>query len=45
VSAPHSPIAVLVVPTNEELQIAMDAYDLVYGGDREYRRRKSDVSL
>jgi len=29
VSAPFSPIAILVVPTNEELQIAIDTYSLI----------------
>ena len=33
VSAPFSPIAILVVPTNEELQIAIDTYDLIFGAD------------
>jgi acetate kinase len=45
VSAPYSPIAILVVPTNEELQIAMDAYDLIFGSEEGYRRRRSDVAL
>jgi len=30
VSQPYSPTAILVIPTNEELQIAMDAYDLLF---------------
>jgi acetate kinase len=45
VSAPFSPIAILVVQTNEELQIAIDTYDLIFGADASYRRRSSDVSL
>jgi len=45
VSAPYSPIAILVIPTNEELQIAIDTYDLIFGADAAYRRRKSDVTL
>jgi acetate kinase len=45
VSAPFSPIAILVVQTNEELQIAMDSYDLIFGADATYRRRRSDVTL
>jgi acetate kinase len=45
VSAPYSPIAILVIPTNEELQIATDTYDLIYGADVTYRRRKTDMSL
>jgi acetate kinase len=45
VSAPFSPIAILVVQTNEELQIAMDSYDLIFGADSTYRRRRSDVTL
>jgi hypothetical protein len=34
-----------VVQTNEELQIAMDSYDLIFGADSTYRRRRSDVTL
>jgi len=45
VSAPFSPIAILVVQTNEELQIAMDTYDLIFGADVSNRRRRSDVAL
>jgi acetate kinase len=45
VSAPYSPAAILVVPTNEELQIAIDTYDLVFAGEAGYRRRTSDISL
>jgi len=30
VSAPWSPVTILVIPTNEELQIAMDAYELLF---------------
>ncbi|HQO66645.1 MAG TPA: acetate/propionate family kinase, partial [Spirochaetales bacterium] len=33
VSQPYSPTAILVIPTNEELQIAMDAYDILFTGD------------
>jgi acetate kinase len=29
ISQPYSPITILVIPTNEELQIAIDAYDLI----------------
>jgi len=32
VSHPYSPTAILVVPTNEELQIAMDAFDILFSG-------------
>jgi len=28
ISHPYSPVAIMVIPTNEELQIAIDAYDL-----------------
>jgi acetate kinase len=45
VSAPYSPIAILVVPTNEELQIAIDTYNLIFGAEATFRRRRSDVSL
>jgi acetate kinase len=30
VSQPYSPTAILVIPTNEELQIAMDTYELLF---------------
>jgi acetate kinase len=45
VSMPFSPIAILVIPTNEELQIAIDTYDLVFADADSYRRRRSDISL
>ena len=45
VSEAHSPVTVIVVPTNEELQIANDVYDLVFGGEFEYRRRQSDITV
>jgi acetate kinase len=45
VSAPFSPITILVVPTNEELQIAIDTYDLIFGADVTWRRRSTDVTL
>ena len=45
VSTPFSPIAILVVPTNEELQIAIDTYGLIFGVETGFRRRTSDVTL
>jgi acetate kinase len=45
VSLPYSPIAILVVPTNEELQIAIDTYSLIYGSDGRFRRRRTDFTL
>jgi acetate kinase len=45
VSSPFSPITILVVPTNEELQIAIDTYDLIFGAEVTWRRRRIDVSL
>jgi acetate kinase len=45
VSTPYSPIAILVIPTNEELQIAIDTYALIFGADIAFRRRRNDVSL
>ena len=45
VSSPFSPIAILVVQTNEELQIAIDSYNLIFGDDATFRRRGSDVTL
>jgi len=32
ISQDYSPITILVIPTNEELQIALDTFDLVQGG-------------
>lgn len=43
VSEPYSPVTVVVVPTNEELQIAIDVYDLAFAEESDYRRRKSDI--
>jgi acetate kinase len=45
VSTPYSPIAILVVPTNEELQIAIDTYALIFGSDGRRRRRRTDFTL
>jgi len=45
VSTPFSPIAILVVPTNEELQIAIDAYALIFGSDGRFRRRRTDFTM
>ncbi|HUI69822.1 MAG TPA: acetate kinase [Spirochaetia bacterium] len=45
VSALYSPIAILVVPTNEELQIAIDTYGLIFGEAVGFRRRSTDVSV
>jgi acetate kinase len=45
VSSPYSPIAILVVPTNEELQIAVDTYALIFGSDARVRRRRTDFAL
>lgn len=43
VSAPWSPVAILVIPTNEELQIAMDAFTLLFPGDSAaHKRREGD---
>jgi len=45
VSSPFSPITILVVPTNEELQIAIDTYNLIFGAEVTWRRRSTDVTL
>jgi acetate kinase len=45
VSQAFSPVTVIVVPTNEELQIAIDVYELAFGGQVEFRRRESDVVM
>jgi acetate kinase len=45
VSTPFSPTAILVVPTNEELQIALDSYDLIRGAAVGFHRRRSDVTI
>ena len=44
-NAQGSPIAILVIPTNEELQIAIDTYALIFGEEVTFRRRRNDVSL
>lgn len=45
ISARYSPVTILVVPTNEELQIAMDVFELLFPGKDLPRRRASDVQL
>jgi acetate kinase len=45
VSQPYSPTAILVIPTNEELQIAIDAFGILFPSAVEARRRKTDVNL
>jgi len=45
VSTSYSPVTILVIPTNEELQIAMDAYHLLFPQKELPRRRASDVNL
>ncbi|MDD3148701.1 MAG: acetate kinase [Candidatus Riflebacteria bacterium] len=42
VSEAFSPVTVAVIPTNEELQIAIDVYELAFSGKNEYRRRETD---
>lgn len=43
VSEAYSPVTVAVIPTNEELQIAIDVYELAFGKESDYRRRRSDI--
>jgi acetate kinase len=45
VSELFSPTSILVIPTNEELQIAMDAYSLLYPSEVRERRRATDCQL
>jgi acetate kinase len=45
VSEKYSPVTIMSIPTNEELQIAIDVYDLLFEGDSDFRRRKSDVNI
>ncbi len=45
VSHDYSPTSVLVIPTNEELQIAMDAFGLLFPAGDEPRRRRTDVNI
>lgn len=45
VSAPWSRTSILVIPANEELQIAMDAYLLLFPFHAGRRQRSSDVNL
>jgi acetate kinase len=41
VSAPWSPVTILVIPTNEELQIAMDSYGLLFPTEAASLKRRS----
>lgn len=45
ISHPYSPTTIMVVPTNEELQIALDVCDLVFPPSQEYKRRATDVNV
>jgi acetate kinase len=45
VSHPFSPTTIIVIPTNEELQIALDAFELLFPGELKLRRRASDVNI
>ncbi|HEY9069044.1 MAG TPA: acetate kinase [Candidatus Ozemobacteraceae bacterium] len=45
ISHPYSPTTVMVVPTNEELQIALDVCDLVFPVAQEHSRRSTDVRV
>jgi len=45
ISHPYSPTTIMVVPTNEELQIALDVCDLVFQPSQEYKRRSTDVNV
>lgn len=45
ISEAYSPVQILVVPTNEELQIAIDVYHLLFGDEPDFRRRATDVQI
>jgi len=45
VSTSYSRTTILVVPTNEELQIAIDVFDLIYPAGEAPRRRQSDLNI
>jgi acetate kinase len=45
VSASYSPTTILVVPTNEELQIAKDVFELLFPPETFSVRRRTDVNL
>ncbi len=45
VSEAYSPVTVAVIPTNEELQIAIDVHELVFGADSKFRRRQTDYNV
>ncbi|MBU0953914.1 MAG: acetate kinase [Spirochaetes bacterium] len=45
VSQPYSPTAILIIPTNEELQIAMDSFNLLFPETAPLRRRSGDVNI
>ena len=45
ISARYSPVTILVIPTNEEMQIALDVFDLLFPHKDLPKRRSSDVNL
>ncbi|MBP7654400.1 acetate kinase [Candidatus Dependentiae bacterium] len=45
ISKDYSRVSVLVVPTNEELQISLDVYNMVFPESKNYQRRATDVFL
>ncbi|MBF0406706.1 MAG: acetate kinase [Candidatus Riflebacteria bacterium] len=43
VSMKYSPITILIIPTNEELQIAMDVFEILFKPTDAMKRRSTDV--
>jgi len=45
VSHDYSPCSIIIIPTNEELQIAMDSFGLLFPENDVLRRRRNDVNI
>lgn len=45
VSMDYSPTAILVIPTNEELQISLDVFQILFPEEAAQGRRRTDVNL
>jgi len=45
VSYDYSPTSIIIIPTNEELQIAMDTHGLLFPDESQLNRRKNDVNI
>ncbi len=45
VSHDYSPSSIIIIPTNEELQIAMDSFGLLFPENDVLKRRRNDVNI